>query len=289
MSERNAWAEICDCEKSAPLTLDRFYSPTNFLSISPIDEFYINQKSFIKLGTAEALSRNDALGRLLLLGIVSATETYFRNILSGLVYICPLAHVHAYVQQLSFGSVDYYLKRDLGLALLENHSLLSTKEITSQTQRILSLEIKSDASLLAAVNEFDKLCNLRHAAVHSHGALAPINVQKLGLSSATGRLSLSIDLDGFQEATEICLNVVRAYNRFVYRETVERWISNGVLTGTWVDDKGKMEALFNLAKSSEDAISLRSAFLSYQKLLPNIKKFRLAQVARAANRTDPKK
>ena len=278
MSSSTGWTEICDCERTSILDTGNFCKVSASAVLSPIDAFYANQQALVTLGTFKKLAGNEALGRLLLLGIVSATENYFRTALAGLVHVCPLAHKHAAVQMLSFGSVEYYPPEDLGLALLEHHTFLSAKDISGQTERLTKLDLKKDPSAWAALTEYEKLCQFRHAAVHSHGALALMNIHNLSIESPGNRLSIAVDFGGFQEAVAICVNAVRGFNRFAYRETVDRWMKKSVISGDWKADKLKMDPLFQLFRSRNDSVRMRSALNSYQKLLPLLKKIRVGTV-----------
>ena len=78
---------------------------------SPIDNFYNCVSSIILIGTEEALHSNEALGKVLLLGVVSASEHFFRAILAGLVYICPVVRKKAESLTLSLGGLNIMLRR----------------------------------------------------------------------------------------------------------------------------------------------------------------------------------
>src|SRR4051812_35966295 len=58
---------------------------------SPIDVFYESSAHILTLGQPDQLHASPMLGRLLILGLVTSTEAYFRGILSGVLSICPLA------------------------------------------------------------------------------------------------------------------------------------------------------------------------------------------------------
>lgn len=174
--------------------------------------------------------------------------------------------------QLSLGALDYYTHADLGLALLEHVSLATAGEVQRQSKRLVGLEIEKDRSTGAALLEYEKLCQFRHAAAHARGDLGHQNVQALGVTSSSGRLSLRVEFATFQSAASVCQNVVRAYNRLLYRTTVERWIRNKLLGGNWRDDGPRFSRLFRLFYSKHDLQGPKTAYQAYRSLLPIMRK-----------------
>jgi hypothetical protein len=229
-------------------------------------------QSIILLGGEEELRANEALGRVLLLGIVSATEHYFRAVLAGLVHTCPLVRKQAASLTLSFGALDYYSKSDLGFALLEHVSLATAGEIQRQTQKLLGIDVNKDSSTSAALLEYEKLCQFRHAAVHARGELGHENLHQLGVQATAGRLALRVEFASFHSSAAICQNVVRSYNRLIYRKTVERWMAERVLEGSWAEDRDKLSSLFKLFYSIQDSPIRRTAYQSYLSLLPTLRR-----------------
>jgi hypothetical protein len=262
---------VCASERSISLTPGLFYSQATRSASSPIDDFYTYLTSLITLGDPRLLAANPTLGKVLLLGIVSATEYYFRAVLAGVLFACPLSRKHAYTEQLSFGATEYYSKLDLGFALLEGHSFSSKKELISQTARLLDLRWKEQSSIASAVDEYDKLCQFRHAAVHSRGDISVRNLQSIGTPVTSGRLAVVVDIGAFQESAAICQNVVRAYNSALYQELLQRWLNNGVLQGQWKTDRLRFTKLHDLFKSSID-IGTPAARDAYQLFLPSLQK-----------------
>ena len=267
MSDR--WANVCSPEQTLAASVETLCVHRSDTKASAIDEFHEYLRLLIPLGTEKALTINDALGRALLLGLVSATELYFRRILAAVIVVCPLAREHASSQQISFGSVDYY-GDELGLGLLEGVSFSKSGEISRQTQRVVGVEVKKDSSVGQAILEFEKICTLRHAATHSRGNLAHRNVRALGIADQNQQLALNVKLDGFQNAAGVCQNVVRSYDRFLFRRVVERWIAKRYLRADWEEDRRVFSALFQAFHSREDAERPTRAYDAYRQLRPII-------------------
>lgn len=235
--------------------------------MSPIDNFYAYISTLVPLGTEEQLRNSEALGKALMLGIVSATEHYFRSILSGLIHVCPVARSRAASQTIPFGALGYYSSSSIGLAIFEHVSLADAKEIQKLTHKLLGFQVDQESSAKAAFLEFDKLCQIRHAAIHSRGDLSLKNLQELGIATNAGNpLAIHFELSSLHAAASICQNVVRAYNRLAYRKTVQGWIGERLLNGIWADDKIRFTPLFELFHSRNDARGYANAYLAHRPL-----------------------
>lgn len=269
MSDPNKWKEICESERSVLLDAASLCRPLRAMPMSPIDNFYAYISSLVPLGTEEQLRNSDVLGKVLMLGIVSATEHYFRTILSGLIHICPVVRNRAASQAIPFGALEYYSNASIGLAIFEHLSLADPKEIQKLTSKLIGFQVEQESSAKAAFVEFDKLCQIRHAAVHSRGDLSLKNLQDLGMEVTAGRpLAIHFELSSLHTAASICQNVVRAYNRLAYRKTVEAWIGEHLLTGVWAQDRVRFTPLFELFHSCNDGRGYSNAYLAHRPLTP---------------------
>jgi len=237
---------------------------------SPIDDFYNYSQDITKLGKHEQLTENPILGRLLLLAFVSGVELYFRSILSGMIKCCPIAKKHAFEQPISLYAVEYYGLEEIGLGLLEGVSFAESNVIKKQTERLTGIKIKEGTSVATALTDFEKICQFRHAAAHSRGQLSARNLREIGLFAEKTRFALSVSVYEFQNTTQICHNCVQAYNRYLYREVIQRWLGHHILTGDWDTDNEKFSRLFKLFKSEIDGVALSSPQEAYQDLKPAI-------------------
>lgn len=201
-------------------------------SLSAYDDFIVQFGELIKC----AGSGSDKLiVRLCLLGMTSITEEYFRRVLAGLTSICPKSASIAFKEQVSVGASLYYAKEEIGFALFEHISFSDTETIKKWTRKLCEIEIPATSSLADALREFEKVCALRHAAIHANGRLGANNLSEIGLVSQQP-VSVALDLTSFQSIAEICLNTVRAYNRFVWDKTLSRWIKGKTLVGKFEED-----------------------------------------------------
>jgi hypothetical protein len=260
------WTIVCEPEAATALRGADFCSGTRAGGGSPIDDYYEYVEHLLTFGGADELAASATLGRLLVLGLVSGVEAYFRGVLTALLKICPLARSHAADQQLPFGAIDYYGLEGVELGLFDRASFASAKNICGQTRNLLGIQIPDRSSVKAALDEFDKVCHLRHAAVHARGAIGRGNAAALGLDRADGLQALSVSFPALQSAGLACHSAVRAYNRFVYKKTVERWLAAGQMTRSWRQDKVLYQPLFDLFRSKRDSVGPSRAYDAYRAL-----------------------
>lgn len=260
------WAQICAFEESVGLNPGSYCCPVQAESASPIDEFYSYIQEVLPLGGEEGLMSSTVLGRVLLLGLVSGVELYFRTVIARTVAVCPLAREHASKHMLSLAALDYYGPERVGLGLLEGTSFASEGEVAKQTDRLLGIKWSPTSSTGVALKTFETLCHLRHAAVHSRGELSSGNLRSLGIRVRHSRTALLVQLPQLHEAAVTCQSAVRAYNRLVYRKSVERWISEGLLIGTWSRDKELFRRLFATFHSQIDSAGPANSFQAYRGL-----------------------
>lgn len=277
----DVWAEVCSAEQSLRIDFNALCGQPSGIDASPIDDFYEYVSSLIPVGTLAQLTTNPALGHTLLLVLVSGTELYFLRVLATLINLCSLCRQAAARQSLSLGAVDYY-GRDLGLGLLENISIAGSGEVKKQTLRIIGIDIPSNSSLDEAIREFERLCELRHAATHARGHLGHQNLRDLGIDSHRKRLALTVGVEGLHVAASVCQNVVRAYNRFIYRKVIERWIGERLLSGRWPRDRARFSKVYFLFRSTRDDHGPPTAYRAYVALRPVIRRALLKEAQRGA-------
>lgn len=242
--------------------------PTN---LNPIDTFYESIGEVLRLGSPSALGASDALGRLLTLGIVTVTETYFRSIITAVVRLCPLSREFASDHQIAYGALAFYGEKEISLSLLEGVSFSGDSEIAKATKKILGFDTSNNRSLTAALETYNRVCTMRHASVHDHGRLNRGNAKTLDVHPAPGHsLCIKMDFSGLQTAASACTSVVRAYNAFLWGSIVPRWINNRLLGGIWQSDKKLFEPMFKVFASTIDATAPTRAYEAYQYIKPAI-------------------
>lgn len=232
-------------------TLD--FLPDSVLEIVPSGRFqnpisdYFDVTSRLKAKlVGPAFSADSELLGLMMIGIVSAAEFYFRTVLGRCVDLCPLSLDHAGAATVPIGAFRHYHDSDYSYVIgsMEHESLAGADSVRGAVKKFTGLDPSTDSSLRAALDEFGILCELRHCLAHSRGFLGSKNRRTLGLRSGTFSKIL-IRNDSALELLKLAHNSVRAVNRFLSNGILDRWIDKDVLRGKWREDRNNFLAWWN--------------------------------------------
>lgn len=253
-------------ETLALAELDACVAPASITVASAIDAFE-DQQRWLCRRAFEFESDAFELG-LLVMALTSASETYFRSVIAASVLSCPFCTDHNVDKgRLSLRAISYYPDGLIPFALLEHVSFSDSEAIRKQTSELLQIQLptsdRGSSSISSALSEFDKVCALRHSLIHSLGLLNSQNCAEAGLAG-DGIKVVSVSIEGFQVIADVCLNVVRAYNGFVFQQLVQRLYDRKFLSGALEADKvsiAKLKAVF-LSRSSPDYLHEEDAMIS---------------------------
>lgn len=150
---------------------------------SPVDQFLNNclslNQHWAKLPATEEVPPE--LGRLFLLGYVSAVEGYMRALIRRLVYCDAFTQNCCEPLQLSYGAVLHHKKHVLPDALLEETNFSEKKSIPQALNKFIGIPSLSTGTT-DLLDDFDKICQLRHCCTHRFGRLGVKNATALGMS-----------------------------------------------------------------------------------------------------------
>jgi hypothetical protein len=190
---------------------------------SPIDAYFSTTTTMLQAAQPVLLSAHPAIGPLLMVGFVSATENYFRDVLAGMLSICPLSQAGAGEEKISLGTVLWHGGTIPERGAFEHLSFTSSDSVKSTTKKFTGYEVKKNGALDAALSEFDKICELRHGVVHSGGVVAGKNALELELRRAAPASTIFVGFAELQECADVCGAVVAAANTEFFAEIVSRW------------------------------------------------------------------
>src|SRR5689334_10017694 len=83
----------------------RFIHPFNLPMSAAIDRYYRTSTEILQIATPTFLGQHPASGSLMLIGIVSALENFFRDLFASIISICPVSQAAASAQNINLGSV----------------------------------------------------------------------------------------------------------------------------------------------------------------------------------------
>lgn len=191
---------------------------------APIDEFYVEVRRIIRYcSNVQMLEENDFLGPLLYVGVISRTENYVRDILTECIKICPVCKSDIANRSVSVGSMMWHKNGEFEKGIFENISFSDASEIKKELRNCLHIDVKETDLLGEILNEFDKLCQMRHAIVHSSCFLAGKNAVRLNILSYNEKLSIRVGYAQLQECASICTAFVMTFNLKLFEEMGHRW------------------------------------------------------------------
>jgi hypothetical protein len=104
---------------------------------SPVDMYRRSIGQILQYGTQARLAESDFVGRLLIFGIVSAAEAYFRAILSSCIELCPVAQSIASKKMISLGGLLWHGQPGFSRSAFEHTSFTSKEELTKVCREYL--------------------------------------------------------------------------------------------------------------------------------------------------------
>ncbi len=202
--------------------------------LSPIDEFIGNTDVLNTLASGtNGFTRE--FSTVLLLGYMSAVESFIRALIRELVNIDEVAQKCAEPKVIPFGAAISHERRLLAESLLEGVSFAGRKGVTDALKDFLGIKnIAEDMGTL--FDEYEKICEIRHCCVHRFGKLGAKNAISLGLDAHKKHLEKPLSLDSalFQELALRLRTFAKSLNNVVCTRILDRMATNK-------DDKGKAQ------------------------------------------------
>lgn len=213
--------------------IQSFLSEASRSDLSPIDLFIKNRRALLSLSNRLTPVDLELIGPQILVSIISQTETYIRNIVAGTLVICPVSQKLIATRQVSAGSVSWRGVDNLGLSILE-HISLADQESIKKACSLIGCNISSASSPITPILvEFDKICELRHAAVHSSCIISGKGAVYLELSRTGSQLQLNIDKNQLESAASIASSLVYTINSEFFALLSKRWAVDWRASPSW--------------------------------------------------------
>ena len=199
---------------------------------SPIDSFVSNALEMNRLFAFFNPSTSQVLGNLIILGYVSAIESYFRALFRKLILIDEISKASCEKQKVSYGAV---LSNDMNMlpeALFEDISFAGKKNIITSINTFLGLNLQESSmpsDLQETLTQFNEICELRHCIIHRFGKFGSRNAITLGLTKYLNHVEKPIkcDFNTLQQLITVCHNTVRITNNLLYEKIMNRLILDG--------------------------------------------------------------
>ncbi|MGJ0430061.1 hypothetical protein [Methylobacter sp.] len=245
-------------------TCSLFNSAHDDSSTSPIDQFIENALGITKLwATHPTEELAPEVGILLLLGYVSAVESYMRALVRRLIYCDPFSQECCEKLQLSYGAALHHKADVLPEALLEETVFSGKAEITKALDKFVGFKL-NNKSILELLDQYEMVCQLRHCCVHRFGKLGAKNAIALGLQSHKEFLEKPVLLtkSSISSIADLLFVLVKSINNDVFRHVMERSATSKLkgsdqlgIGWTWhkTNDKRLYKRYYLVFSSTKDA------------------------------------
>ncbi len=244
-------------------------------SLSAVDDFIENtNKLNLLVSRQENLERH--FSSLILLGYVSAVESYIRKLVVGVLGVDEVAQRKAADLPIPYGaSLCSTDPVDFAEALLETSSLASHKQVVDALKNYLGVS-QAGARLEKQLSEYDSICHARHCCVHRFGRLGVRNAIALGLDAHGKKVGgpFAMSTEQFDDVAQRLRTFVKAVNNVVWEELLKRTATNKDDRGNrlyqkdwmwnWNSDKKRFTAYWKVFASEKDSVPSRAAFDIYQ-------------------------
>jgi hypothetical protein len=224
--------------------INQYVTPIPSVIESPIDGFYATTQEILRVGQPDFLQQHPTMGTLLLVGLISASENYFRDLFARIIRICPIAQAASSDQSIKLGSVIWHRAGQVERSAFEHLSFADAETIKSTCKKFLKYDLKKSDLTNELLQEFAKICELRHGIVHANSFLVGKNAIKLELSNNTPNkaLKISIGYEQLQECSLISTMLIASFNTELFEEMAKRWAVDWPKLPSW--HPGRANTLF---------------------------------------------
>ncbi|MEI2453144.1 hypothetical protein [Lysobacter firmicutimachus] len=244
---------------------------------SPIDQFIENTLRLNKMwvGNTATTSLEQELGILLILGYVSAVESFMRALIRRVLTVDPYSQSQCETYTLSYAAANHHRSEMLPEALLEEQMFSGKKGIRDGLRKFLDLELKENV-IVELLEQYGQVCELRHCCVHRFGKLGTKNAVELGLDRHKNFLEKPIRLttSDMESIADLLFVLVKSINNEVFRFLLDRSVKRPMkgetslgLGWTWnkARDRKRYRAYYSIFASERDASPSPSADELYER------------------------
>jgi hypothetical protein len=220
-------------------------------TLNPIDRFH-ERLTYVLVSIGKVPPDLESLAfRLFYVGMLSATEKFFRDLVCRVVSFCPISRARMRESNLQFGAIQYYSSDKIAAGILQGKSLSDAAELKTLIRKISAIELKPNDEISVALEEFSNICQVRHALVHSYGELGLNNISGMGISKFDCTSEINVDNALFQSSAVVCNNLVKVVNQSIFESTVSSWIDQSKLSGIWKEDKSPWNECWSIFASKD--------------------------------------
>lgn len=263
----------------APVCATTFVERIAPMKAPPIDHFISGRGELLMVARGLDSATCAKVAPLMLVGIISEAENYLREVISRILSICPISRKTAASKSLSYGSVFWAGARTTGRAIFDHQSLADRKSI-KDALTLVGYTIRDSSPLEVPLNEFDKLCELRHAIVHTSRIISGKNATSLEFAPCSDGFRVAVDSAKLEDAALVASSLVYTINSELFAHLSRRWAIEWRRSPSWrpSDEKRLFGQIWSvLVSKSEPFIDSNGLKISQTKARRLIKaEFRVA-------------
>lgn len=278
MAKTDDWKAIVSVQAIArPDTERMFKEVATVTGLSPVDEFLRNTDAINKLYVGHLSDQSDPppeLGSLVLLGYMSAVESYFRAILRRAIRVDRQAQTAVELMQVTYGAAVHHTPELLPEALFEGVSFAGKKGAVEFVKSALGIAGNLPVEVEAGLPHFLAICELRHCCVHRFGKLGSQNAIKLGIVEHKGLIEQPFEpsLDHLQEIADTLRTFTKTVNNWLWGALLHRTVKGSKKTEsgsinwtwTWISDEAEFQKYYGLFAALTDTPASPTAKESYE-------------------------
>ncbi|MFA6059188.1 MAG: hypothetical protein WC756_13370 [Taibaiella sp.] len=240
---------------------------TCFDKIADLNLIFVRFSAIVGIPQNIIVTQNN----LVLLGYISAVESYIREIIRKLIVLDGASRISSEEQQLNYGAAINYNLEMLPEALLERSSFASKANIIEAFKVYLGLKGHTPPELTSTLEEFEKICHFRHCVVHRFGKLGSSNAIKFGLDNHSIYLEKPLSLDAAKlfVINQVCENTVLVINDYLFKRVLTRTVEVPYNLWKWDlrKDKKTFAKYFNLFHSTRKPGAVPNMTNAYRELI----------------------
>ena len=238
--------------------------------MSAIDTFFEKTGELHRIILKRPEEATGQLPNLVLLGYVSAVESYMREITRRLIVIDDESQTACENQTLTYGAaISHRNVEMLPEALLENLSFASKKGIDDAIKKFLGIKGNFPVEVDKVLDDFSRVCQLRHCIAHRFGKLGSKNAIELGLKEHKECLEKPLNLNdrNLQDIFQVCNNLVKIINDFLFQTVLTRTLKEEDCKWTWdfSEDEAEFKKYFDIFSSKENSSTLKEVYECFRK------------------------
>ncbi|MFM2659211.1 hypothetical protein AAFX15_03240 [Vibrio chagasii] len=200
---------------------------------SPIELFLDNFRNVIKLVYVDNVTPTKC--NLILLGLVSAAESYVRSVIRRLILCDNHIFSLAMSKNVTFAAAQYHNKDTLPEALIEHCSFANSYKIFSNLNEFIGMPTSVPPELSRLAEQYNKICELRHCCVHRFGKLGIKNAIKLDLipkydphdaSLNTIEKPILLNENNIQDIGVIIETFIKTLNNQIFKFILQRTVGD---------------------------------------------------------------